>query len=278
VKVLFTRRSRLAEILGSRESYLVADQLGAKLLEGLGLRPHLAVEKPDVVALEGAWEEVLGGGYTRLVAAGGWAAASSAKVLSLGRRGSLRLREVLFESRSPLRHAVTVPLDVGFCTTLSELSLVWDPLVPAYYAVTLEHSVVLPLEDYEVALALSPEQRYALSRDAQLLALSAPLPGSAHSIVDFCLGYALRGPGPFLSLVLSLAALSGRDPLEVSDALRRLSEGEGCPGWLLRLARRKLDYLAEHAWSYYSLSFIRAGLRSRYEAFAFLRSELKLCL
>jgi len=256
----------------------VADQLGMKFLGELGLRPHLAVEKPDVVALEEAWEGILGEKYTRLVAVGGWAAASSAKALSLRRRGSLRLREMLFEDRTPARRVVTIPLDVGFCTTASELSLVWDPLVPTYYVIRLDHDVVLPFEEYEKALAADPEQHYALSRDAQLLGLSPPPTGGARGMLDFCLGYALKGPGPFLAAVLSLAALSGRAPLEVSGVLRSLSSRGGCPDWLLRLTRRKLDYLAEHAWSYYSLFFARAGLRSRYEAFKFLRSELRRCL
>lgn|GEM_PF-4420246 len=278
MKILFTHESRLARILSSEDRFLVADQLGVRFLEKPGLRPHLAVEKPDVATLEEAWERVLDGGYTGLVAVGGWVAASSAKALSLGKRGSLRLRGMLFESRVPLLHAATIPLDVGFCTTLSELSMVWDPLIPVYYTVALKHTVVLPLEEFEKILTPSPEQRYVLSRDAQLLGVSTAPLGGACGAVGFCLSYALKAPGPFLSLVLSLAALSGRTPLEVSGILQRLSGGEECPDWLLRLARRKLDYLAEHAWSYYSLSFARAGLRSRYEAFKFFKSELRKCL
>uniref|UniRef100_A0A7J3X737 Iron-containing alcohol dehydrogenase n=1 Tax=Thermofilum pendens TaxID=2269 RepID=A0A7J3X737_THEPE len=278
MKILFIRRLSLGRILSSRESFLVADQQGAELLEGFGLSPHVTVERPDVVALEEAWEEVLRGGYSRLVAVGGWAAAGSAKALSLGRRGSLRLREMLFESRAPLRRVVTVPLDVGFCTTLSELSLLWDPIVPAYYIMPLEHTVVLPLEGCEEVLRMDAEQHFTLSRDARLLSLDTPPLSNARGVVDFCLGYALRGPGPFLSLVLSLAALAERGPLEASRVLRSLYSGEKCPDWLMRLARRKLDYLVEHAWSYYSLFFAKAGLRSRYEAYRFLRSELRSCL
>uniref|UniRef100_A0A7C3WJ13 Uncharacterized protein n=1 Tax=Thermofilum pendens TaxID=2269 RepID=A0A7C3WJ13_THEPE len=279
MKVVFTYRKHLEQILSSQESLLVADQLGTELLRSLGLSPHVTVESPNVAVLEKEWEKVLRRDSSRLVAVGGWAAASSAKALSLRRRGSLRLREMFFEDRTPARHVVTLPLDLGFCTTVSELSLVWDPLVPTYYVVRLDQDVVLPLEEYEKALAADPEQYYALSRDAQLLGLSPPPPsGRAYNMLGFCLGYALRGPGPFFAMVLSLAALSGRTPLEASGVLRSLSSGGECPDWLLRLARRKLDYLAEHAWSYYSLFFARAGLRSRYEAFKFLRSELRGCL
>lgn len=278
MKIVFTRLELVPKKL-PKEAAILVDELAAQQLSKLGVQPHLRVRDPDILELEKTKELLDSGGFKSIVAFGGWAAASAAKALAVTKHKRLSLRESLFENSSPSVPVVTVPFGLGFCTTLSEIALIWDPVVPVFYTLRIPLAAAwLPLDKCTEAFLRDPLEAEALRADAELLGLEPPDPSGCSAVARFCRSYALRGPGPLFLLSASVAAVAGG---ELAAALRAVFEALRnceCVDWLKRAARRSLDLLAEHAWSYYSPLLAKLGVGSSYDTLAVFRRLLACCL
>ncbi|MEM0376943.1 MAG: hypothetical protein QXJ21_03650 [Thermofilum sp.] len=278
MRIVFTRLDLIPRKLPERAAIL-SDELAARELAEIGIQPHFQVRAPDILELEEVKALLDSGGFKSIVAFGGWAAASAARALAVKKHKRLSLRESLFEYLNPSVPVVAVPFSLGFCTPLSEITVIWDSMVPVYYALLMPLDAVwLPLDKCAEAFLRDPLEAEALRAEAELLGLEPLDPSNCSAVLRFCRSYAVHGPGPLLLASASVAAVAG---VEIATALKAVLEAfrnYSCEGWLRRAARRKLDLLAEHAWSYYSSFLTKIGVRSSYELLKLLRRVLACCL
>lgn len=278
MRLVFTRLELIPAKLTERTAILV-DQLAEHPLAQLGIQPHFQVKVPEILELEGVKEQLDSGGYQSIAAFGGWAAVSAARVLAITKRKRLSLRESLFEHASPSIPVIAVPFDLGLCIPLSEITLLLDSVVPVYYILRMPLTAVwIPLDRCPGALLQNPLEAEALHVEAELLGLEPPDLSSCSAVARFCHSYTMRGPGPLLLATASIAALAGAAVETVLKAILDVIRGGECGEWLKRIARRKLDLLAEHAWSYYSPCLVRLGVSSSYNTLTFFRQLLANCL
>lgn len=277
VKLIFTRLELVPRRLPP-DAAVISDPSAARAVAKLGIQPVVEVNTPDVVSLEGVKASLGSRGFRTIVALGGWVASSAARALAVRKLKHLTLRESLFENPTQFTPVISVALDPSLCVPLSEIALIWDPIVPVYYALRIPLLEAWIPIDYCSLPELRERADYEVLRaDAELLGVESPELNSCADVARFCRSYAARGPGPLLLASMSLAAVAGVQLREALEATLRALRGD-CSDWLKRTARKELDLLAEHAWSYYSQHLSRLGARDSYGALSLFRRLLGSCL
>lgn len=247
--------------------------------------------------------------HSRVAAFGGLYAVNVAKLLTFPIHPRKSLLDTVFEA-APRGKVIVYPLEPALCTELTGWMLFHVKKIPAYLLVyrprLRPRRVFIWYDEFVENLRRRRHIYYAIAFDAAIrhdsrVGTYLSKNPSFSGYMNLCSRFEKTGPGPLLSLLLSISALAG---LEILDSTKNLVchlmrgfkglfekekrdspllgrilymayGDEECGELGLELREKTLDIYVEHSWSFYSPSF-RGTNMSRADIYIVLKNIVSI--
>ncbi len=242
----------------------------------------------------------------RIAAFGGLYAVNAAKLLISPILSRKNLLETIFERMPQDRKVIVFPSEPALCTEFTGWMLFYEEKIPAYFLAYRPQlrpkHVFIKFDEFVENLKKRQHIYYAIAFDLALkqgsrLDTSFLRRPSFSGYLHLCNMFEKTGPGPLISLLLSISALAKLEILEstknlvchLMSGLKRIFEHKqkdsrflerildmayrdtDCGELDIDLREKKLDIYVEHSWSFYSPSF-RSVDMSRAEIYMLLKN------